>query len=151
MVDPNGPEAGAAFLAENKDKEGVITLASGLQYKILEEGPGMEHPTVSSPCECHYAGRLLDGSEFDSSYKRGSPTTFAPNQVGRCELTRAALDSRELLTSALNLLWVVRRSSRAGQKPCSSWSSETSGRCTYPWRWRMGPAASRPKSPAGPR
>uniref|UniRef100_A0A7S3FA55 peptidylprolyl isomerase n=1 Tax=Haptolina ericina TaxID=156174 RepID=A0A7S3FA55_9EUKA len=41
----------------------------------------MEHPTVSSPCECHYAGRLLDGSEFDSSYKRGSPTTFAPNQV----------------------------------------------------------------------
>ena len=103
MTDPNGPEAGAAFLVENKDKEGVITLASGLQYKVLEEGPGMEHPTVSSPCECHYAGRLLDGSEFDSSYKRGTPTTFAPNQVGRSELARATLDSRELRTSASSM------------------------------------------------
>merc|ERR1712244_186401 len=41
----------------------------------------MDHPKVSTPCECHYAGRLLDGTEFDSSYKRGEPTTFAPNQV----------------------------------------------------------------------
>ena len=41
----------------------------------------MEHPLVSTPCKCHYAGRLLDGTEFDSSYKRGQPTTFAPNQV----------------------------------------------------------------------
>merc|ERR1712151_2253 len=62
-------------------KEGVVTLPSGLQYKVLEEGGGLEHPTVSSPCLCHYAGRLLDGTEFDSSYKRGAPTTFAPNQV----------------------------------------------------------------------
>jgi len=74
-------EEGVAFLAENKTKEGVITLASGLQYKVLEEGPGLEHPAVGTPCECHYAGRLLDGTEFDSSYKRGQPTTFAPNQV----------------------------------------------------------------------
>ena len=72
--------AGEAYLAENKDKEGVVTLPSGLQYKVLEEGAGMEHPLVGTPCECHYAGRLIDGSEFDSSYKRGSPTTFAPNQ-----------------------------------------------------------------------
>merc|ERR1719190_264952 len=41
----------------------------------------MEHPQASTPCECHYAGRLVDGTEFDSSYKRGAPTTFAPNQV----------------------------------------------------------------------
>lgn len=41
----------------------------------------MDHPTASTPCECHYAGRLLDGSQFDSSYARGQPTTFAPNQV----------------------------------------------------------------------
>jgi len=81
MSDPNGAEAGVAFLADNKTKEGVIVLPSGLQYKVLEEGGGLEHPTVSTPCECHYAGRLLDGSEFDSSYKRGQPTTFAPNQV----------------------------------------------------------------------
>ena len=41
----------------------------------------MEHPTISTPCNCHYAGRLLDGTEFDSSYARGTPSTFAPNQV----------------------------------------------------------------------
>jgi len=81
MSDPNGKEAGLKFLADNKSKEGIITLASGLQYKVLEEGGGMEHPKVDTPCECHYAGRLLDGTEFDSSYKRGTPTTFAPNQV----------------------------------------------------------------------
>ena len=81
MADPNGREAGIAFLAENGKKEGVITLKSGLQYRVLEEGAGLEHPKVGTPCECHYAGRLLDGSEFDSSYKRGTPTTFAPNQV----------------------------------------------------------------------
>ena len=81
MTDPNGAEAGVAFLATNKDAEGVITLPSGLQYRVLEEGGGLEHPKVSTPCECHYAGRLLDGSEFDSSYKRGAPSTFAPNQV----------------------------------------------------------------------
>merc|ERR1719301_427307 len=80
-ADPNGKEAGIAFLAENKNKEGVITLPSGLQYKVLREGGGLEHPKVGTPCECHYAGRLLDGTEFDSSYKRGQPTTFAPNQV----------------------------------------------------------------------
>jgi len=81
MSDPNGKEAGIKFLEANKSKEGVIVLPSGLQYKVLNEGPGMAHPTVNSPCECHYAGRLLDGTEFDSSYKRGKPTTFAPNQV----------------------------------------------------------------------
>lgn len=81
MSDPNGAEAGVKFLADNKTKEGVITLSSGLQYKVLEEGPGLESPKASTPCECHYKGRLLDGSEFDSSYKRGTPTTFAPNQV----------------------------------------------------------------------
>eukprot|EP00286_Rhodomonas_abbreviata_P006592 CAMPEP_0181317994 /NCGR_PEP_ID=MMETSP1101-20121128/16768_1 /TAXON_ID=46948 /ORGANISM="Rhodomonas abbreviata, Strain Caron Lab Isolate" /LENGTH=339 /DNA_ID=CAMNT_0023425431 /DNA_START=24 /DNA_END=1043 /DNA_ORIENTATION=+ len=81
MADPNGKEAGIAFLAENKNKDGVITLPSGLQYKVLEEGGGLEHPKVDTPCECHYAGRLLDGTQFDSSYDRGEPTTFAPNQV----------------------------------------------------------------------
>ena len=59
----------------------MITLGSGLQYKVLNEGGGLEHPTASTPCDCHYAGRLLDGTEFDSSYSRGQPTAFAPNQV----------------------------------------------------------------------
>merc|ERR1711924_283199 len=57
----------------------------GLQYKVLREGTGGDHPTVDSPCECHYEGRTAqkypDGEKFDSSYDRGSPTTFAPNQV----------------------------------------------------------------------
>merc|ERR1712196_733249 len=74
-------EAGKKFLEENKAKEGVITLPSGLQYKVLRKGSGAHHPTKDSPCECHYEGALIDGTEFDSSYKRGSPTTFAPNQV----------------------------------------------------------------------
>ena len=74
-------EAGKKFLEENKAKEGVVTLPSGLQYKVLKKGSGEHHPTVDSSCECHYEGTLIDGTEFDSSYKRGSPTSFAPNQV----------------------------------------------------------------------
>lgn len=78
-------EAGVRFLAENKAKEGVVELPSGLQYKVLRKGGGQSHPTVSSPCECHYEGRTAanypDGPKFDSSYDRGKPTTFAPNQV----------------------------------------------------------------------
>merc|ERR1711939_217983 len=74
-------EAGTKYLEENKAKEGVVTLPSGLQYKVLKKGDGAHHPTKDSPCECHYEGTLIDGTEFDSSYKRGSPTTFAPNQV----------------------------------------------------------------------
>jgi len=74
-------DKGKAFLAANKGKAGVITLASGMQYKVLRAGDGANHPTVDSPCECHYEGKLIDGTEFDSSYARGSPTTFAPNQV----------------------------------------------------------------------
>merc|ERR1712183_1150117 len=59
----------------------VIKLPSGLLYKVLKKGEGTESPTADSPCDCHYAGTLIDGKEFDSSYKRGQPTTFAPNQV----------------------------------------------------------------------
>jgi len=72
---------GKAFLEENAKKEGVITLPSGLQYKVLKKGNGAYHPTVNSPCDCHYKGTLIDGTQFDSSYDRGTPTTFAPNQV----------------------------------------------------------------------
>merc|ERR1719231_2002138 len=72
---------GTKYLEENAKKEGVVTLPSGLQYKVLRKGDGVHHPTVDSPCETHYEGKLIDGTVFDSSYKRGSPTTFAPNQV----------------------------------------------------------------------
>merc|ERR1711924_383620 len=74
-------EAGTKYLEENKKKDGVITLPSGLQYKVLRKGDGTDHPTADSSCECHYEGTLIDGTEFDSSYDRGSPTSFAPNQV----------------------------------------------------------------------
>mmetsp|Transcript_50503 Transcript_50503/g.98964 ORF Transcript_50503/g.98964 Transcript_50503/m.98964 type:complete len:226 (-) Transcript_50503:197-874(-) len=73
--------ASKKFLEENKSKDGVVTLPSGLQYKVLREGDGAFHPTVDSSCSCHYHGTLIDGTTFDSSYDRGSPTDFAPNQV----------------------------------------------------------------------
>jgi len=66
---------GQAFLAANKDKPGIVTLPSGLQYKILQPGTGPK-PTASDSVVCNYRGALIDGTEFDSSYKRGQPTTF---------------------------------------------------------------------------
>lgn len=71
------------FLEENAYQHDVITLESGLQYKILQKGNGSYHPKVDSPTLCHYEGRLIDGTIFDSSYQRGSPITFSPNQVIR--------------------------------------------------------------------
>ena len=66
---------GAAFLASNKTKEGVVTLPSGMQYKILKEGTGPK-PTATDSVVCNYRGTLINGTEFDSSYKRGQPATF---------------------------------------------------------------------------
>jgi FKBP-type peptidyl-prolyl cis-trans isomerase len=71
---------GESFLAANKAKEGVITLPSGLQYKILKAGEGKK-PSVDDTVECHYRGTLIDGTEFDSSYKRNQPATFAVKGV----------------------------------------------------------------------
>ena len=71
----------AKWLEENSKKKGVITLPSGLQYKVLKTGDGTDSPTADSSCSCHYHGTLIDGTVFDSSYDRGSPTSFAPNQV----------------------------------------------------------------------
>ncbi len=66
---------GEAFLAANKSKPGVVTLPSGLQYKILTAGNGPK-PTASDTVTCNYRGTLINGKEFDSSYKRGEPTSF---------------------------------------------------------------------------
>lgn len=74
-------QEGIDFLAENAGKPGVITLPSGLQYKVLKKGDGKHHPAPDAPCLCHYEGRLISGKVFDSSFERGEPTTFAPNQV----------------------------------------------------------------------
>jgi FKBP-type peptidyl-prolyl cis-trans isomerase len=68
-------QAGEKFLAENKTKPGVIALPSGLQYKIIKQGTGPK-PTITDVVTCNYKGTLIDGKEFDSSYKRGEPATF---------------------------------------------------------------------------
>ncbi len=75
-------EVGEKFLAENSKKEGVITLASGLQYEIIKEGNG-KIPSANDTVECHYHGTLIDGKVFDSSVDRGQPATFGVNQVIR--------------------------------------------------------------------
>ena len=72
--------AGEKFLAENKTKAGVKTTPSGLQYKVITEGKG-EIPADTCQVKVNYKGTLLDGTEFDSSYKRNEPTTFRANQV----------------------------------------------------------------------
>lgn len=73
-------EEGTAFLAENKDKEGVITTESGLQYQVVKEGEGPK-PKADDQVTVNYKGSLLDGSEFDSSYERGQPATFPVDGV----------------------------------------------------------------------
>lgn len=73
-------ETGEKFLAENKTKEGVTTLPSGLQYRVIKTGNGPS-PKEDDNVTAHYAGRLIDGTEFDSSVKRGQPFTTPVNRV----------------------------------------------------------------------
>ena len=73
-------QAGELFLAENKKKENVVTLPSGLQYEILTEGNG-KIPSAKDKVQCHYHGTLIDGTVFDSSVQRGQPAVFGVNQV----------------------------------------------------------------------
>jgi len=73
-------KAGQDFLAANKQKPGVTTLASGLQYEVIKEGTGIK-PGARSNVTCHYHGSLIDGTVFDSSVKRGQPATFPLNRV----------------------------------------------------------------------
>jgi len=72
--------AGEKFLAANKTKPGVVTTASGLQYKVITQGKGKK-PSPTSQVKVHYSGTLLDGTKFDSSYDRGTPAEFALNGV----------------------------------------------------------------------
>jgi FKBP-type peptidyl-prolyl cis-trans isomerase FklB len=79
IADRNKKE-GEAFLAANGKKEGVVTLPSGLQYKVLKAGNG-KSPAIDNTVETHYRGTLIDGTEFDSSYKRGQAVTFPVSGV----------------------------------------------------------------------
>lgn len=73
-------ETGERYLAENAKKDGVVTLPSGLQYKILKEGNGKK-PSAKDSVKCHYEGFLIDGTVFDSSVQRGEPAVFGLQQV----------------------------------------------------------------------
>jgi len=73
-------QAGQAFLAENMKKEGIVTLPSGLQYQVLTQGKGKK-PKAEQTVTTQYSGTLIDGTEFDNSYKRGQPATFKVNGV----------------------------------------------------------------------
>ena len=79
-VDKKNKEIGEGFLAENGKQEGVITTASGIQYIIIQEGDGPK-PKETDTVRCHYEGRLIDGTVFDSSYRRNQPAEFPVNQV----------------------------------------------------------------------
>ena len=76
----NDQSTGEAFLASNKSKPNVVTLPDGLQYKVIKEGDGRK-PGLNDTVTVHYSGTLIDGSEFDSSYKRGQPATFPVSGV----------------------------------------------------------------------
>jgi FKBP-type peptidyl-prolyl cis-trans isomerase FklB len=73
-------EAGEKYLSENAKKDGVVTLPSGLQYKVLQEGNGKK-PSAKDSVKCHYEGFLIDGTVFDSSVQRGEPAVFGLQQV----------------------------------------------------------------------
>jgi FKBP-type peptidyl-prolyl cis-trans isomerase FklB len=80
LASETNKQAGEAFLAANKTQPGVVTVPSGLQYKILKEGTGPK-PTATDTVVCNYRGTLINGTEFDSSYKSGQPATFPVNGV----------------------------------------------------------------------
>ncbi len=74
-------EQGKKFLEENRKRPGVVTLPSGLQYEVINEGRTGTYAKATDQVECHYEGTLIDGTLFDSSIKRGQPATFGVNQV----------------------------------------------------------------------
>lgn len=74
-------KADTQFLQENGKKDDVVTTASGLQYKVIEEGSGKKPEDGNAEVEVHYEGKLVSGKKFDSSYDRGEPITFFLNQV----------------------------------------------------------------------
>ena len=74
-------DSSTQFLFDKEKEAGVYKLPSGLLFKVLNKGIGTASPQLATPCTCHYEGKLVSGKVFDSSYARGSPIDFAPNQV----------------------------------------------------------------------
>jgi FKBP-type peptidyl-prolyl cis-trans isomerase len=109
-------EKGDAFLAENKTKEGVVALPSGLQYKIIKAGDGTK-PTEADMVECRYRGTLINGTEFDNSESSGAPTTFKVSEViagWREALKLMSVGSKWQLFIPSQLAYVQRGSGRIG-------------------------------------
>ncbi|ADV42869.1 FKBP-type peptidyl-prolyl cis-trans isomerase [Bacteroides helcogenes] len=114
--------AGEKFLTENKGKEGVVTTPSGLQYKVLTKGTGAI-PADTCKVKVNYKGTLIDGTEFDSSYKRNEPATFRANQVikGWTEaLTMMPVGSKWELYIPYDLAYGTRESGGGQIKPFSA-------------------------------
>ena len=86
-------QAGQEFLAENGKREGVVTLPSGLQYEIIEEGTGPK-PSATQTVRCHYHGTTIAGKVFDSSVQRGQPASFSAQSRYRWLDGRSAIDAR---------------------------------------------------------
>jgi FKBP-type peptidyl-prolyl cis-trans isomerase FklB len=80
-IDAESIQQGKQFLEENKKRPGIVTLPSGLQYEIINEGTPGKHAKPTDQVRCHYEGTLIDGTLFDSSIQRGQPATFGVNQV----------------------------------------------------------------------
>ena len=80
-VNAENIEKGKQFLEENKQRPGVVTLPSGLQYEVIKEGNVGRYAKITDQVQCHYEGTLIDGTLFDSSIKRDQPATFGVNQV----------------------------------------------------------------------
>jgi FKBP-type peptidyl-prolyl cis-trans isomerases 1 len=105
-------EAGIKFLANNKSKPGVVTLPNGLQYKVVKQGTGAT-PTDTTKVKVNYKGTLIDGTEFDSSYKRNEPATFVVNNVikGWTEaLTKMPVGSKWIIYIPQDLAYGARES-----------------------------------------
>lgn len=81
MIAQKNMEEGLDFLSHNKNEKGVVTLPSGLQYKVISSSGVRKHPGPKDLVTAHYSGRLIDGKEFDSSYSRGQPAKFRVDQV----------------------------------------------------------------------
>ena len=125
-ANPRSNPAGEKYLAKKAGEPGVVTLTSGLMYKVLKEGPseGAMHPTKDASCSCHYEGKLVDGTVFDSSFKRGQPTDFAPKQVIKGWTEAMQLMVRSCIHSALAYAFLKSTAGNAtspvSPSPCAS-------------------------------
>ena len=108
-------QKGADFLEQNKSQEGLIETDSGLQYIVLEEGVGTEHPAAKTKVLAHYHGTLIDGTVFDSSTDRGQPLEFGLNQV-----IRGWTEGLQLMVEGQKVRFFIPSALAYGNRPAGS-------------------------------